>query len=248
MQLIQGWYAILDGKEVKEKPLGIKRLGKDLVVWRDLDSNVIIMDDRCPHRMAKLSLGEVKTYKDSSSCVVCPFHGFEFDSEGKCTFVPETKAAAPNLRVAKYFTKEAYGFIWLWWGDSEPTNSIPWFEGLSDKDFPENSYAQFEETWPVHFSRSVENQLDYAHLPFVHKNTIGSEIDPSLPREMELEADFMRVYMDKEQEKPPQKGYFEFRFPNIWQLAITEKFKIVMAFVPIDEGHTKLYQRNYRLF
>ena len=28
--------------------------------------------------------------------------------------------------------------------------------------------------WPVHYTRAIENQLDVAHLAFVHRTTIGA--------------------------------------------------------------------------
>ena len=46
---------------------------------------------------------------------------------------------------------------------------VPFFKELN-RDF---SYGGFSETWPVHYSRAIENQLDVVHLPFVHTSNIG---------------------------------------------------------------------------
>ena len=235
MKLPSAWYAFLDSKEIKDKPLGITRFGESLVVWRDSSGQVNVFQDSCPHRLAKLSLGEIK-----DSCIVCPFHGFEYDSDGKCRYVPETKAAAVNLTVHKYQTVEQYGFIWIWWGEMQSTAELPWFDGLKEGFV----YAGFEETWPVHFSRSVENQLDYAHLPFVHKNSIGGNTDPSANREFEMDETSIKVYMDKYK----GSGYFEFKLGNVWQLVIGKNLRLTLAFVPVDENTTKLYQRTYQCF
>jgi phenylpropionate dioxygenase-like ring-hydroxylating dioxygenase large terminal subunit len=236
MKLPSGWYVILSSDEVSEnKPFAFTRFGQALVAWRNENGKVVIFDDACPHRMAQLSLGVIK-----DSCIVCPFHGFEFNEEGKCTHVPETKAAAPNLQVKKYFTKEENDFIWLWWGDSEPSKEISWFNNIGN----EFVYGGFEETWPVNFSRSVENQLDYAHLPYVHKNSIGGKSDVSTKRIFELNENYIKVLLNENN----SGAYFEFRFPNIWQLKISEVFRAVIAFVPVDENTTKLYQRTYQSF
>ena len=34
------WYAIIESKKVKQKPVGIRRMAEDLVLWRDADGNV----------------------------------------------------------------------------------------------------------------------------------------------------------------------------------------------------------------
>jgi phenylpropionate dioxygenase-like ring-hydroxylating dioxygenase large terminal subunit len=37
-------------------------------------------------------------------------------------------------------------------------------------------------------------------------------------------------------------------FPNVWQNQISEKVRIVVAFVPVDENNTTLYLRFYQKF
>ncbi|MFR3706963.1 MAG: Rieske 2Fe-2S domain-containing protein [Enterobacter hormaechei] len=37
--------------------MGITRLGEQIVVWRNKDGQVQALEDRCPHRGARLSMG-----------------------------------------------------------------------------------------------------------------------------------------------------------------------------------------------
>jgi phenylpropionate dioxygenase-like ring-hydroxylating dioxygenase large terminal subunit len=61
MELPDGWYAIAESREISpNKPLGIRRFGIDLVLWR-ADDKLVVMVDRCPHRSAKLSLHRTDT-------------------------------------------------------------------------------------------------------------------------------------------------------------------------------------------
>ena len=54
------WYAVLETDEVKlGQPVAFKRLGQDMVLWRNADGKIVAMEDRCPHRQAKLSLGKI---------------------------------------------------------------------------------------------------------------------------------------------------------------------------------------------
>ena len=78
------WYAILDSKEVRSRKLvGVTRMGEKLVAWRDSKGQVTVMRDLCPHRGVALSAGELK-----GDCIMCPFHGFEYDASGRCTLIP----------------------------------------------------------------------------------------------------------------------------------------------------------------
>jgi len=163
------WYPLLESREVKRKPLGLERLGRRFVFWRSDDGRVHAHSDRCPHLGAALSAGRID--KDH---IVCPFHGFRFDREGHCTHIPSLgrDGKIPSgLAVESFIVQEAYGFVWLWWGSREKvTTTLPWFTGLEDG----WRYHTVTVNWPVHYTRAIENQLDVAHLPFVHRTTIGA--------------------------------------------------------------------------
>ncbi len=235
MELCKGWYAILSSHEVKSaRPAAFRRLGLDLVAWRDDSGKAIIMRDFCPHRSAKLSLGQVK-----SGRIVCPFHGFEFGSDGACLLVPETGKSASNLSCVTFQCQESNGFIWLWFGDDkEMPDHHPWFEQL-ESDFP---YSEFQSHWRSHITRCIENQLDYAHLPYVHASTIGGGFDVAAKeRKFETEDHAITMRMDK--------SFFQFKFPNIWLLQILpNKFYQFVAFVPVDDENTIIYSRAYQKF
>jgi phenylpropionate dioxygenase-like ring-hydroxylating dioxygenase large terminal subunit len=43
-----------------------------------------------------------------------------------------------------------------------------------------------------------------------------------------------------------QLFHLQFHFPNVWQNFISDKFRIFVAFVPVDEENTVVYVRNYQ--
>ena len=112
------WYAVLDSNEVpKGKTIGVTRMGEKLVFWRDAQGKVSCLRDVCPHRGVALSIGKVL-----GDHVQCPFHGFEFDTTGRCVLIPANGRNGPISREMKAFdypTYEAHGFIFIWWG--QPT-------------------------------------------------------------------------------------------------------------------------------
>lgn len=235
MDICEGWYAAIASSEVvQQTPRPLRRFGTDLVAWRDSQGQPVVMRDLCPHRSVKLSLGKVHGDR-----IICPFHGFEFGGDGSCTLVPETGKAAPNLRCATFPAREKHGFIWLWHGAAtELPPEIPWFDELTD-DF---ACHQIQMQWPSHITRCIENQLDYAHLPYVHKTSIGANFDVA-------KAHPKFQLSDRAIKLPLESGFFEFKFPNIWQLQIVPgKFYQFIAFVPVDDTSTVMYLRSYQKF
>ncbi len=234
-----GWYAILSQRELRRmnKPLAIQRFGLNLVLWRSTDNEIIALLDRCPHRSAQLSLGKI-----IEGNITCPFHGFQFDKEGRCQFAPEFAKALPGLSAQKFATHQAFGMIWLYFGKTVENFSFP----LLDKIHTgfKGVFSQTKRIWKANITRAIENQLDYTHLPFVHKNTIGRHYQlPDKPR-LETTETSLSVYLRDTQEKPS----FTFLFPNAWNLSISDKLQLVVYFVPIDQHRTQFYLTSYRSF
>lgn len=249
------WYAVLDSKEVKKgRLIGVTRMSQKLVFWRDSENQVHCIFDKCCHRGASLSAGKLV-----DGAVECPFHGFQYDSTGKVVLIPANgmNAEVPdNFKVNSYLAKEAYGLVWIWYGeDRENLPEIPFFQELKSG----FSYGGFSETWPVHYSRAIENQLDVVHLPFVHKTTIGRGNrtlvnGPVVKWQDNLMTFYVKNQTDRGQrpEKPGEITDYEtlfslqFQMPNLWQNVISPKFRIVAVFAPVDEENTHIYIRSYR--
>lgn len=251
------WYIVLDSKELKKnKPLKIKRFNEDLVIWRNDDREISCILDRCCHRGASLSCGEIRNGE-----IECPFHGFLYDKTGKVTVIPANgkNAKVPDsMKVKSFEAYEDFGFIWLWYGDKDKINSKPfYFDEL--RDF---TYSGFKDNWAVHYSRAIENQLDVVHLPFVHKTTIGKGNKtlvngPVVVREEDLITFYVNNVVDDGQTKPLKPDeiinykdlfYLKFHFPNVWQNFISDKIRVAAAFVPVDEENSIVYIRFYQRF
>lgn len=254
------WYAVMDSSQVRSKPVGVVRMGGKLVFWRDSTGKVICFRDKCVHRGVQLSKGRIM-----NDHLQCPFHGLEYDASGRVTRIPangKNTTVPDRFSVNSYPTHETYDFIWIWWGENPPAGlKRPCFFNDIEKDF---SYKQVYDHWNIHYSRAIENQLDVAHLPFVHHNTIGrgglTLVDG--PGMQWISEDMFFVYYynrvddgrlpRKPDEVPipdPDKEFkLEFIFPNLWQNHISENVRIVLAFVPIDDENTLLYLRFYQKF
>jgi phenylpropionate dioxygenase-like ring-hydroxylating dioxygenase large terminal subunit len=253
------WYIVLESREVKDKPIGVTRMGEKMVFWRDETGKVHCAVDRCPHRGVQLSLGVIQDHH-----LQCPFHGFEYDGSGRCVHVPANGRGGripASLQLNSYPTHEEQDFIWIWWGPNPPKDLEPphFFDNLT----PDFSYGSKPDPWQAHYSRAIENQLDVVHLPFVHHNTIGrgnrTVVDGPLVRwdgEMML---CTYVFNRVDDGTPPRKPaeidisearsvHLEFIFPNLWQNYISDDTRVVIGFAPVDEDNTVLYLRFYQSF
>jgi phenylpropionate dioxygenase-like ring-hydroxylating dioxygenase large terminal subunit len=254
------WYVVLESKEVRRgKLVGVTRLGEKMVFWRDHQGKIACMVDQCPHRGVAFSAGKLV-----GDCIQCPFHGFEYDSTGRCTLIPANgrRAEVPKVFKAKAYTaRELHDYIYIWWG--EPRDDfppLPDFDYMGDPNFV---YASTTDLWNSHYSRAIENQLDVVHLPFVHYNTIGrgGKTVVQGPRfkidEFPGGHDLIDIWPKNEVEQGqlPRKPndipaterhpQLQFRFPNIWHNWISDNFHLFLGFAPIDGEHTKLYFRSY---
>ena len=229
-----GWYAILESLKVPQgRVIAVERLGVDLVLWRNSLGHIVVQRDRCPHRSAKLSAGTL-----SNNRVICPFHGFEFNEQGQCEFVPEAQAPATRICIETFASRENNGFIFLWHGPSQPVGEPLWLENIDD------SYAVsgFKAIWHTHISRCIENQLDYIHLPFVHRNSIGRFTTVLAKPLSKLDENRITWYTENQQRSG---SYIEFVRPNLWQNRLNPWLTLVLVFIPVNENQTELILRTY---
>jgi phenylpropionate dioxygenase-like ring-hydroxylating dioxygenase large terminal subunit len=241
----------------KNKIYGVTRCGEKLVFWRDDASQVHCIFDQCCHRGASLSAGHIENQH-----VACPFHGFQYDSKGKVVLIPANgkhRDVPENYKVNAYFVKEAYGFIWLWFGDDfgAAAGPIPFLRN-SSRDLHTD---KFQKPGRSTIPEAIENQLDVVHLPFVHDTTIGRGNRKLVNGPVVKWTDnLMTFYVDNQQDRGqnPKRAseieayerlfHLQFQMPNTWQNIISDDIRIVAAFAPIDDEHTHIYIRFYQRF
>jgi phenylpropionate dioxygenase-like ring-hydroxylating dioxygenase large terminal subunit len=233
------WYPVLESRELGRKPLACERLGQTRVFWRGADGLPHAQPDRCPHLGASLGGGTV-----SGDRLVCPFHGFEFDAEGQCRHVPALGRAGKipkGMALRSFPLREAHGMIWLWHGASrESYPDVPFFPELEDG----WRHGTVVVEWPVHYTRAIENQLDVAHLAFVHRTTIGAG-GRRFVEGPHVEADErgIQVWVTNSQDEGQaprslaalaaaasgKEPGLSFLFPGVWLLNISPRLKNLIA-------------------
>jgi len=118
------WYVAEWSRAVKDKPVKAKLLGQNFVLFRDSSGKVNCLSDICIHRGGSLAGG----WTTERDCVACPYHGWEFDAEGKVQFIPSRGEGAEvpeRARIDAYPTQERYGMIWVFLGDAPESQRFP---------------------------------------------------------------------------------------------------------------------------
>jgi phenylpropionate dioxygenase-like ring-hydroxylating dioxygenase large terminal subunit len=176
----QFWHPVIASHHLRGEPVACALLGEPLVLWREHGHDadrVHAWADRCPHRGARLSMGRVLTGLHGAR-LECPYHGWQFGSEGRCQHVPAAPAFVPPAsHCATVFEAcERHGLVWvrlaapgaaLPGGLTEP----PVFAPTGDPAWRSVVCGPYE--LGTSAPRLVENFLDLSHFGFVHEGWLG---------------------------------------------------------------------------
>lgn len=241
------WTPVLACSELpRDRPVGVMVAGVPIVLFRDEHARVAGLLDACPHRSVKLSLGDLR-----DGHLRCPFHGWAFDGRGANVHVPwNPDARRARLCATAFPVRELAGQIWLFTGKhatSEPSVHEVFLGG-------DVRLCGFSLDVATHWTRAMENMLDWPHLPFVHRSSIGKDMRAAVTHgrmDIELETTpwgfASRIAIDGD----TQAGSLDYRFPNMMNLFIpVPKKTLVMqvACVPIDQERTRLVMVTARNF
>ncbi|KAK9130285.1 hypothetical protein Sjap_010772 [Stephania japonica] len=163
------WYPLYLTKNVPDDaPLGLTVFDRHLVLYKDGAGVFRCYEDKCLHRLAKLSEGQLVDGR-----LECLYHGWQFEGEGKCVKIPQLPAGAKIPRsacVKSYEVKESQGVIWVWMSEKKPgdPSKLPWFENFAHPGFRDVSTTH---ELPYDHSILLENLMDPAHVPISHDRT-----------------------------------------------------------------------------
>jgi phenylpropionate dioxygenase-like ring-hydroxylating dioxygenase large terminal subunit len=187
---INFWYPMATTAELTDKPLRVRALAQDFVVFRDTEGKAHCLANTCPHRGGSLSGGKIK-----GDHIECPYHGWQFTGAGQCKRIPSLgiNASIPaRTRVDAYPVDERYGLVFAFLGDL-PEAERPTI--LEAKEWDQPGWRATLQHYQItgNYERSIENGVDPAHNEYVH-DTHGF----SGEREEEYKIGDMRM-----EENPP---------------------------------------------
>ena len=109
-----------------------------------------MLTDRCPHRKAPLSAGEV-----IGNDIQCGYHGIRFAADGACTHVPGNAPIGRNFPARSFPARDMHGLVFVWLGEASLADPalIP--------DFSENVRPDWAGVWgTIHVKANYQLLLD----------------------------------------------------------------------------------------
>ncbi|MBA0681787.1 hypothetical protein Goari_023564 [Gossypium aridum] len=157
------WYPIAFSTDLKDDTMiPIDCFEEPWVLFRGKDGNPGCVQNTCAHRACPLHLGSVNEGR-----IQCPYHGWEYTTDGKCEKMPSTRLL--NVKIRSLPCLEQEGMIWIWPGDDPPTPTLPSLQPPSGFVI----HAEIVMELPIEHGLLLDNLLDLAHAPFTHTSTFA---------------------------------------------------------------------------
>jgi aminopyrrolnitrin oxygenase len=171
-ELAASWYLAMPSKLLPkgakaQEPVRLTLFGEALVAWRDpATGEPKLAQEFCPHEGASLAQSRVTP----DGCLECPFHHWQFNSEGKCVKIPfvHQEQIPQTARLTMYRLVERWGYIWVWYGTPEPLFELPHLPVFEDTT-NYMSFIRWRFIAPASVLRAALNNFDADHFATVHK-------------------------------------------------------------------------------
>lgn len=234
------WYPILSSPELGDRPVCVRRFGRDLALWRDANGRPRVLDNHCPHRGAPLSEGVVHGEE-----LACSYHGWRFDGLGQCTRMPlepEDSRRAERIRIASYPAEDRGGYVWMFYGTHDDATPLTIPDELADDDWlPFTADYQWRTSW----LNILDNIMDPLHAIYLHSGA-ATQKNRAKFQKFEVTHDDARGFrLGKIGRRADGsigavEGEVEFVLPNLIRLDIADGtpdglYRVAIMPTPIDE-------------
>ena len=177
------WQPVCFADELQDLPLRVKILGEDLVVFRDFQGQVGLLELHCPHRGTSLEYGLV-----SDQGIRCCYHGWLFAVDGTILETPGEPADSTlkdRLCHGAYPTHEYNGIVFAYMGPPDAQPPFPMYDSYTRPGYrliPGQKYY-----YPCNWLQILENAMDPVHTAFLHTIVSGSQFTDQFGEVPELD-------------------------------------------------------------
>jgi vanillate O-demethylase monooxygenase subunit len=158
------WYVLGFSREFSRNPVERTILETPLAIYRTQSGKPVAMYGICPHRYYPLALGHL-----DGDALVCGYHGYTFDADGKCIRVPSQGTGAGHCQPT-YRVEERGPLLWIWMGDEAKCDpaTIPPYEdfGLEQPGWTHCAECYFHIDGRAQLL--IDNLMDLTHIAFLH--------------------------------------------------------------------------------
>jgi phenylpropionate dioxygenase-like ring-hydroxylating dioxygenase large terminal subunit len=172
---LNAWYACACDVELRHELLARTVCNQKLVMFRQLDGTVAILEDACWHRLLPLSKGRL-----NGDELTCGYHGLVYNADGRCTHMPSQETINPSACVRSFPAAEKHRFVWVWPGDP----------ALADTALIPDLHWNDDPAWAgdgkmirvaCDYRLVLDNLMDLTHETFVHGSSIGQRAVAEAP-------------------------------------------------------------------
>ena len=119
------WHPVSLAGELGERPLALRILGEDLVLFRDRSDQLGLVHRHCPHRGSSLEFGRCE-----ERGIRCCYHGWHFDVDGTLLDAPGQPAGLierlkHKIQLGAYPVLEYKDLIFAYLGPVEEMPEFP---------------------------------------------------------------------------------------------------------------------------
>ena len=239
----------------QRRPNAFTLLGDDLVLWWEASSQQWrAFADVCPHRLVPLSEGRLTAGGE----LECPYHGWTFNGEGRCTAIPQASGGGQRGACRSYATAAAQGLLFVYAGEASAAaaSALPLVPVLEEAEEGGGGWGGgwvVQDTFrdlPMDALTLLENVLDVSHVPFTHHATVGRRENAG-PVELQLTS-FGPQGFTGLWEEGPRRGklgsqHTTFAAPALmWHDLTAKGFARILTVVyatPIRRGECRLFAR-----
>lgn len=255
------WYPVVFSSDLPpRRPFAFSLHDEPFVLFRGRDGELACLEDRCPHRLARLSDGRVV-----DGVLECGYHGWRFDRAGACVGIPQWPSGQvlpERACVARRAVAERQGLVFVWAGDPDAARpeDLPLVEALER---PDVAHVDFATDLPYDQGYFIENAIDIAHIHIAHDGLRGGgHRDLARPLAFEvledspasLRATFRSVVPGEDESAAPlASAIVEYRPPGL--LHYTSKYRddrrmagLALYSLPLGAGRCRLLYRKYSNF
>lgn len=165
----RGWHCLGLAKPFSDgEPHRVDMFGTRAVVFQGTDGKINCLEAWCPHMGADLCLGQVK-----ETAIVCKFHNWHWEGDGKCSHVPYAKRKPAKASVRSWPTQVVNNMLFIWNDEDglgpEPECEIPTIPQCQADDW--SDWAVSDWVIDARCHEVIDNIADMAHFIPVHATT-----------------------------------------------------------------------------
>lgn len=204
------WTPVCLLEEVSEPdgaPVKARVFGEDLVVFRDTEGRVGVMDEYCPHRRVSLVFG-----RNENCGLRCLYHGWKMDVHGNVLEMvsePAASGMAQKVKHLAYPTHEWGGMIWAYMG---PADTMPDFQPPAWAPSADTRVTIAKAIIPCNWAQILEGAIDSAHSSSLHSSDmVPARVDSA----QATSSAWLRPSTDKAPRMQVERAPYGFRYAAI---------------------------------